>query len=556
MSRAADFLWGAKEAVQDHVYGLRQLAGEMTAPAAKQSRSTAESLGFAAGESALFLGSGLLARKIPVIGKLCGGKISGIIAGGAMGLTQSIDATAPQSQRAVNAMVGAGTMGILEFGPAVAAKMPGVLFSQKTLAGSIARAAAANGAAGLFNTELQSLAKTGQAAPLGDAIAVTGTWMLAGGALNAIGFKLDNYKQKLQAAQRWQENCPWKYKQVIELNARDLQPGQRLSPGNYRIGYESQGVPRTFSIYISDGAAASRKAPLTAFLHGLSRSGESSSIVRELEFNRLADESAAVVAYPHALSVRRGLLRGAFQAWNDKNFGFLLSDHSYSDVDAFRDMMSVISRHVPYADTSSIAVGGFSLGGKLAHRLAASLDNVSALSTIHSTIDSFDKTAIKLASHRHPIDVQIIHGRKDSVLPFDGGKSLFTAFLSNSNLSRPNQQAEFWAASNRQLAASAGVPAAKLMRNFSVAQENADLRLRRFNSPNGYEVSELVTADGAHRVHGAEALYDLTQVLTGYPLPATRFDARQEVWQFLMDSLRRNALRKQYGGLPTPAVKH
>ncbi|MBA3858298.1 MAG: hypothetical protein C0507_15445 [Cyanobacteria bacterium PR.3.49] len=547
MSRAAEFFSGATEAIQDHVSGLRQIAGEAPAPAGEHSRSTAESLGFAAAESALFLASGLLARKVPVVGKLCGGKISGIIAGGVMGLTQSVEATAPESQRAVNTIVAAGTMGILEIGPAVAAKIPGVFSSQNTLSGSIARSVATNGVAGLFGTEMQSFAKTGHAASLSEALTASGTWMLTGGALNAIGFKLGNYMQKLEAAQRWQKNLPWKYKQVIELNARDLQPGQQLSPGNYRIGYESQGIQRTFGIYISDGAASLKKAPLTVFLHGLSKNGESSSIVRELEFNRLADESAAIIAYPHALPVRTGLLRGMFQAWNDNNFGFLRNDQSYSDVRAFKDMVNVITRYVPVADTGNMAIGGFSLGGKLAHRLAASLDNVSALSTIHSTIDTFDKNAIKFASQRHPIDVQIIHGLKDNVLPFEGGKSLFSVFLQNSSLSRPNQQAKFWAASNRQLAFDAGMSSENVSRNFSVTRANRDFRLRRFISANGYEVTELVTADGAHRIHGAEALYDLTQVLTGYPLPASRFDARKEVWQFLMDSIRRNALRKQNG---------
>lgn len=545
MSRAAEFLSGVTEAVQDHVSGLRQIAGEALAPAGKHSRSTAESLGFAAGESVLFLASGLLARKVPGIGNFCGGKISGIIAGGVMGLTQSGDVMAPESQRAVNAVIGAGTMGILEFGPAVAAKMPGRFFSQKTLSASIARAAATNGAAGLFSTEMQSFAKTGQAASLGEALAASGTWMLTGGALNAIGFKLDGYRQKVLAAQHWQEAQPWKYKQVIELNASDLKPGERLSPGSYRIGYESQGKSRTFDVYISDGAAAREKAPLTAFLHGLSVNGGSASIVRELEFNRFADQSAAIVAYPHALPVQRGMFRGIFQAWNDRNFGFLRHDTTYNDIDSFKDMVGVISRLAPYANIDSIAVGGFSLGGKMAHRIAANVDNVSALATIHSTIDLFDKRSIKLASQRHPVDVQIIHGRKDSVLPFEGGKSLFTALLRNSELSRPSQQAEFWAASNRQLSAAPSANGVRKSAQTSISFDDRATRMRRFGSADGYEVAELVTADGAHRVHGAQAIYDLTQVLTGYPLPPSRFDARQEVWQFLMNSLTRSASRKQ-----------
>ena len=550
MSRVSEFLSGASEAVQDHFDGLRQIAGADVDASARASRTTAESIGAVAGESALFLASTLLARKIPGVGKIGDGKLVGIVAGGVLGFTQSVDQAAPGAQRALNTLLGAGTMGILEFGPAAAGRLPGVFSSEKTLAGNVARAALANGAAGLFSTQAQSIVKTGRPAPLGESLAATGTWMFTGSALSAAGFKLDGYRQKLESARRWQEERPWKYKQVIELNASDLQAGERLSPGSYRIGYESQGAGRTFDIYISDGAAASKKAPLTAFLHGLSRNGEATSIVRELEFNRLADESAAIVAYPHARAVQRGLFRGVFQAWNDKNFGFLRHDNSYSDVVAFKDMLGVISRHVPYADTSNIAVGGFSLGGKMAHRIAANLDNVSTLSTIHSTIDLFDKKAIKMAVERHPLDVQIIHGRKDSVLPFDGGKSLFTAFLTNSSLSRPKHQAEFWAASNRQLSASSAAG----QRNFpSATQDGGSFRQRNFRSSSGYQVEELLTADGAHRVHGAESVYDLAQVLTGHPLPAWRFDARLEMWRFFMDSLKRSESR-QHGSGASSAV--
>lgn len=551
MSRVSEFLSGASNAVQDHVDGLRQIAGAEVDTSGRESRTTAESIGAAVGESALFLASTLLAKKIPGAGKLCEGKLAGIVAGGMLGFTQSVDQSAPGAQRTFNTLLGAGTMGILEFGPVAAGHLPGVFSSQKTLAGNVARAALANGAAGLFNIQGQSYVKTGHPASFDESLAATGTWMLTGSALSAAGFKLDGYRQKLDAARRWQEERPWKYKQVIELNASDLQVGERLSPGSYRIGYESQGAGRTFDIYISDGAAAAKKAPLTAFLHGLSRNGESTSIVRELEFNRLADESAAIVAYPHARAVQRGLFRGIFQAWNDKNFGFLRHDNSYSDVVAFKDMLGVISRHVPYADTSNIAVGGFSLGGKMAHRIAAHLDNVSTLSTIHSTIDLFDKKAIKMAAERHPLDVQIIHGRKDTVLPFAGGKSLFTAFLANSNLSRPSQQAEFWAASNRQLSASSTYSDGG-QRSFSTAtHDRGTFRQRSFKSSNGYQVEELVTADGAHRVHGAESVYDLTQVLTGRPLPAWRFDARLEMWRFLMDSLKRNESRVQPFAAPS-----
>jgi len=219
-------------------------------------------------------------------------------------------------------------------------------------------------------------------------------------------------------------------------------------------------------------------------------------------------------------------------------------DPTYSDVVAFKDMMKIIGNHIPYADTENIAISGFSLGGKMAHRLAGNLENVSALSTIHSTIDPFDKEVIKLAEHRHPIDVQIIHGSKDIVLPFTGGKGLFTAFLENAALSRPRQQADFWAASNRQFARvsqKSGSGSGANAPTFYRASEAPNYFTRQFLSPDGHLVAEVVAKDAPHRINGAQAVYDIVQLATGLPLPPSSFDARAMSFEFLLDSIKRHA---------------
>jgi esterase/lipase len=79
---------------------------------------------------------------------------------------------------------------------------------------------------------------------------------------------------------------------------------------------------------------------------------------------------------------------------------------------AFRDMMAVISQHVPSANTGNIAVSGFSLGGKMAHRIAASNPEVTTLSTIHGTIDKLEEQIMAASMHRHPIDVPHDHTAK------------------------------------------------------------------------------------------------------------------------------------------------
>lgn len=542
---ASDMFSGIGGSIREHVDGVRQITGARVDLSYTANRNGAQTVGYIVGESGLFLAASVLAKKMPVLGRLSSGKAAAILAGSAMGFSMPLHDSQRSSTRLINGMLGGGTMGILEYGPALAGKLPGISrLSESSFSGGMARAAAANGVAGLVNTEVNSMTVSGQSASARDLFTGAAAWIFMGTASHAVGMKLASYREQKAAAKAWETDRPWQYKEVMRINAAELEPGQRLSAGNYRVGYESQGVPRFFDIYVSSRAAAAKDAPLIAFLHGLSKKGESGSVIRELEFNRMADQAGAIVAYPQAREVQKGLLSGIVQSWNDRNFGYVRHDPSYSDVVAFKDMLNIIHRHVPYADTQNIAIGGFSLGGKMAHRLAGHLENVSALSTIHSTIDPFDRQILKMAKHRHPIDVQVIHGSKDSVLPFDGGKSFFTAFLENADLSRPRQQAEFWAASNRLFARRSQKDidnvAGHITSNPYQSAQAPNYYTRQFRSADGHLVAEVVAKDAPHRINGARAVYDLIQLATGLPLPPSKFDAREMSFQFLLASITRH----------------
>lgn len=527
---AWDLLSGIGNAGRQHVDGVRQMAGADVDLSYRQNHTTSEKIGHFIGSAGVFLGSTLLAKRIPFVGKLADGKVASIMTGGLLGTTMPLQEGQSGSNRIWNGLLGAGTMGVMEYGPSALGRLPGIRsLGEKTFAGGVARVGLANGLAGAGNTEAMSLMNTGNHASLGDLALGTATWAVMGTAMHTAGTKFQQYQINRAAAKEWEATLPWQYKEVQNINAADLRPGQPLAAGHYNITYESQGAARAFNLYVSEGAAQTQgaNAPLVTFLHGLTPKGTSPKIIRELEYNRLADQDGAIVAYLHARDGRHGPLTGNVQNWNDKNFGYTKRDHTYNDQIAFQDMMTVIGQHVPTANTSNFAISGFSLGGKLANRLAATRSDVSTLATLHGTIDRFDEQIMAAALNRRPIDALVIHGTNDRVLPLDGGRSVFIALLENAGLSRPRRQTEFWAQSN-----GSGNP---------LTTESANYVRRDFRAADGlHRVTEFIERNGPHAINGAQPKHNAIQFLMGRPLPASIFDARERSWTFMIDSIKRH----------------
>jgi hypothetical protein len=215
----------------------------------------------------------------------------------------------------------------MEYGPGLVGKLPGIRgLNEKSWAGGLSRAAGANGLAGFAHTEAASYINTGHGASLSDLAIGTGTWMAMGTAFHAVGMKAQRIKQESAAVQAWKSDRPWQFKEVQNINAADLKPGQQLAPGHYNVSYQSQGATRSFDLYLSEAAVIGKDAPVVTFLHGLTPKGTSQHIIRELEYNRFADKDGAVVAYLHARDGRHGPLTGNTQNWNDVNFGYTKYD--------------------------------------------------------------------------------------------------------------------------------------------------------------------------------------------------------------------------------------
>jgi poly(3-hydroxybutyrate) depolymerase len=527
----ADFGGGLLDAIRQPVDGIRQLAGgKVDAP--ESNGSTAETAGRMIGGAALFIGTTLIAKRLPGIGSIAEGRLAGIAAGGTLGFLAPVGEGQGVADRMMHGAVGATAMAASEFGGDLISRSPrlGMSLSENTFRNGLIKTTMANGAAGLIQTEGLSLVDTGHSASARDLALGAGGWAATAAAFHTVGHPLAQMKANQLEAAKLTAERPWQFKDVQSISVADLRTGESLNPGHYNVQFESQGQQRAFNLYVSEKAAtANGDAPLVTFMHGLTPKGTADHIIRELSWNRFADRDGAVVAYLHGKDGLKGPLTGDTHSWNDHQFGYTKYDPSYSDRVAFDDMMKVIRNHVPQANADNIGVTGFSLGGKMANRIAAERPDVAALGTIHGTIDANDQAMMLHGKNPRDVDALFVLGTKDRVLPMNGGRSFYTMLLENANIQKPTDQARFWTARNNGGAEPFRTDAPEYVRRDWLAPNQAHGR-----------VTEYVVKDGAHAIDGAHAKKNLIQWLMGVPKPENYFDARQRTWNFVTQSIRRN----------------
>jgi poly(3-hydroxybutyrate) depolymerase len=521
------FFTGFAEAFRHEYDGARQLFGADVDLTYMQNDNTSEAVGKFVGNAAMFIGSTVLAKRF------MGGRAASVAVGGALGFLAPVNGNQTfaeqMTDRALMGGVGAATVGTLEF-------MPAGLGLLKPLAGDtfkagLGRAMISNATAGAIQTEGSTYVNTGQHASVSDLAIGAATWAGTGAAFHSVGSlagKYSSWKQEQATAKALTAEQPWQFKTVQQIDAADLTTGQKLAPGNYSVNFQSEGHQRSFNLYVSEKSAAgtAADAPVVTFLHGLTPKGTGPHIIRELSFNKFADDEGAIVAYLQGRDGRKGPLTGDVQNWNDKGFGYTKYDPSYNDNIAFGDMLGIIGRHVPNAHMDRVAVTGFSMGGKFANRLAATRDDIGALATIHGTVDAGDLAIMQSSPNLRPKDVNVILGDKDAVLPLDGGRSFWTFLLDGAKDSRPRAQAQFWGQQ-----AAGDIPPLR----FDGPNYTGNLWL----SPEGHRVTQYIVKDGAHAIDGAHAKKNLIQWAMGEPKPPSYFDSRTITWDAVIRSLRR-----------------
>lgn len=177
-----------KTAALTPVIGARQLCGDQKA-ADQYFRTLNENqyqgvnkwagmAGGLAGNALTFIGTAALARSLPGVGRT-----GAVIAGGALGFLNPLQKDEAPINRLAHAGVGAATVAILEFGPG-AIKDFG--FSSR-FREDMMKVGLSGFAAGVVNSEAQSLLMTGQFAKPSEAAMSGLTWGLTGAGFHAVG---------------------------------------------------------------------------------------------------------------------------------------------------------------------------------------------------------------------------------------------------------------------------------------------------------------------------------------------------------------------------------
>ncbi|HEY9677576.1 MAG TPA: FAD-dependent oxidoreductase [Drouetiella sp.] len=186
---------GLKSSLSMPVVGTKQIFGDQAAAKEyfKEQDSSqlqgaekyAHGAGSMIGNAAVFIGTTLLAKRIPLIGQY-----APVIAGAALGYFEPLSDSENGKTRFAHAALGAATVSVLEYAP----KAVPTFGMKAGIASDIMKVGVAGFGAGVLNTEGQSLLKNGQFASMNDAVTGGFAWGLTGAALHGVGYGVTKMK--------------------------------------------------------------------------------------------------------------------------------------------------------------------------------------------------------------------------------------------------------------------------------------------------------------------------------------------------------------------------
>lgn len=184
------------------------------------------------------------------------------------------------------------------------------------------------------------------------------------------------------------------------LEARSLQVGSLV---------------RTYDIYVPAGLKDKKGLPLVIMLHG--RGGTGREAATNYGWTQKADKEGFIVAFPDAL-------KDPYQNLSTWNYVY---DTRYRLADDTRFLLMLIIdlKREFAADPKRIYVAGHSNGAMMAYRAASELsDLVAGIASVSGSIGPAKPGLNVIKKPRFPVSVIEFHGKKDKVLPYEGGTSL------------------------------------------------------------------------------------------------------------------------------------
>ena len=169
----------------------------------------------------------------------------------------------------------------------------------------------------------------------------------------------------------------------------------------------SNDLVRRYHIHLPSNYEASNSLPLLIALHG--RLGTGKKMIKQTDFNRIADREGFIVVYPE------GFKRG----WADGR-GITHADKLGVDDVAFIDKLIKICREKLYLDHTRIFIAGHSNGGFMAQRLAIERSHqFAAIAIVAASLSQW--LASRFTASR-PMPILFINGTADPVTPYGGGR--------------------------------------------------------------------------------------------------------------------------------------
>ena len=264
------------------------------------------------------------------------------------------------------------------------------------------------------------------------------------------------------------------------------------------------GKRRTYLVHLPPNYSKEKYLPLVLAFHG--GGGNAQNMVNMSGFNEKADQENFIVVYPNG-SGRTDNILLTFNAIGCCSYAM---QQNVDDVKFISELIDKISAEYG-VDTKRVYATGFSNGALISNRLAAEIPaKIAAIAPVSGTIfESSPKPKGKVA-------VLIIHGMKDTAVPYEGGNSQRS--LVSSNQSEPFKSvaytASYWAKNNGCNEVSQNTTNGKVLRENYVGCNS------------GNDVNVILITDGLHAWAGGES------GRSGGDQPSNAINATDEIWEF------------------------
>ncbi|MEM2351345.1 MAG: PHB depolymerase family esterase [Thermoproteota archaeon] len=205
------------------------------------------------------------------------------------------------------------------------------------------------------------------------------------------------------------------------------------SPGRYDLSINVDGRVRNYAIHIPTSYDSITPLPLVIVLHGYG--GNPRSMESATSLSLKADKEGFIVIYPEGISLDF--------SWNA---GFCCGQAALNNIDDIAFIRRLIEKTMEdlKIDPKRIYAVGFSNGGMMSHRLGAELfEFFAAIAVVAGSIGKTHNGSLTLSPPSRAVSVIIIHGMRDEIIPYAGGR-----FPSEYFLSSVKESVHFWVQAN------------------------------------------------------------------------------------------------------------